>query len=99
MEDAPEGYLRLSKVGSEVKLRYSYVIKLEEIVKDKKGNVTKLKCSHDPETRDSIPERKPKVVQWVDATDSVDVEVRLINKLFEPMPMNYLRGRISWIIS
>lgn len=75
-------------------------------MKDKQGNVTKLRCSHDPETRDIMPERKPKVVQWVDAKNCIDVEVRLINKLFNPMPdelptgkdfMDYLNPE-SWVI-
>lgn len=93
VEDPPEGYFRLGKIGSEVKLRYSYCIKLDEVVKDKKGNVTKLKCSHDPETRDIIPERKPKVIQWVDARNCDDCEVRLINKLFNPMPDEMPAGK------
>jgi glutaminyl-tRNA synthetase len=93
VENPPEGYFRLGKNGSEVKLRYSYCIKLEEIVKDKKGNVTMLKCSHDPETRDIIPDRKPKVVQWVDAKNCDDCEVRLINKLFNPLPEEMPPGK------
>jgi glutaminyl-tRNA synthetase len=107
LENAPEGYFRLSKIGSEVKLRYCYVIKLEEIVKDNKGNVTKLKCSHDPATRDIMPaDRKPKVIQWVNGKDCVDAEVRLINNLFLPMPgeipagkdfMDYLNPE-AWVI-
>jgi glutaminyl-tRNA synthetase len=106
VENPPEGYFRLGKIGSEVKLRYSYCIKLEEIVKDKKGNVTLLKCSHDPATRDIIPDRKPKVIQWVDAKNYDECEVRLINKLFNDMPsempdgkdfMDYLNPE-SWIL-
>eukprot|EP00928_Gymnodinium_smaydae_P037547 TRINITY_DN26046_c0_g1_i1.p1 TRINITY_DN26046_c0_g1~~TRINITY_DN26046_c0_g1_i1.p1 ORF type:complete len:755 (+),score=226.07 TRINITY_DN26046_c0_g1_i1:39-2267(+) len=94
MENAPEGYFRLSKIGSEVKLRYAYVIKLEEVVKDKAGNVVKLKCSHDPETRDIMPaDRKPKVIHWVNAKDSLDAEVRLINMLFHPMPSTMPAGK------
>jgi len=85
-EDAPEGYLRLSKIGSEVKLRGCYVIKLEEIVKDENGDVVSLKCSHDPETRDIMPARKPNVIHWVNAKDCVNAEVRLINSLFLPVP-------------
>jgi glutaminyl-tRNA synthetase len=107
MENAPDDYVRLSKIGSEVKLRFSYCIKLEEVVKDDKGNVVELKCSHDPETRDTIPaDRKPRVIHWVDAKSSVDAEVRLINKLFDAMPDNMPEGRDfmdylnpdSWVI-
>jgi len=94
VEDAPEGYFRLSKIGSEVKLRYCYCIKLQEICKDKNGNVTKLKCSHDPETRDIMPaDRKPKVVQWVNGKECIDTEVRLINQLFLPMPKDVPTGK------
>merc|ERR1711988_742630 len=94
MENPPAEYFRLGKIGSEVKLRYCYVIKLEEVVKDKKGNVTKLKCSYDPATRDIMPaDRKPKVIQWVNAKDCVDAEVRLINLLFNPMPKELPTGK------
>jgi len=107
LEDAPEGYLRLSKIGSEVKLRYGYVIKLEEICKDEKGNVTKLICSHDPDTRDIMPaDKRLKVIHWVNANDCIDAEVRLINQLFIGMPkvlpegkdfLDYLNPE-SWVI-
>merc|ERR1712232_1306636 len=60
----------------------------------KKGNVTKLKCSHDPATRDIMPaDRKPKVIQWVNAKDCIDAEVRLINLLFKPMPKELPTGK------
>merc|ERR1719265_76729 len=51
-EDAPESYFRL-KPGGEVKLRYSYCIKVKEVIKDKAGKVTELRCTHDPATRDT----------------------------------------------
>ncbi|CAK9006554.1 unnamed protein product [Durusdinium trenchii] len=86
-ENPPEGYFRLGAIGSEVKLRHSYVIKLVEVVKDSSGRVVKLKCSHDSSTRDVMPaDRKPKVIHWVNAKDCLDAEVRLINPLFLPMP-------------
>ncbi|CAK8992334.1 Glutamine--tRNA ligase (Glutaminyl-tRNA synthetase) (GlnRS) [Durusdinium trenchii] len=67
-ENPPEGYFRLGAIGSEVKLRHSYVIKLVEVVKDSSGRVVKLKCSHDSSTRDVMPaDRKPKVIHWVNA--------------------------------
>ena len=87
-EDAPKDFYRFSKVGGEVKLRFSYVIKLDEIEKDAEGNVVLLKCSHDPTTRDTMPkDRKVKgVIHWVDAATCVDSEVRIINPLFKPFP-------------
>ncbi|CAE7180123.1 glnS [Symbiodinium pilosum] len=95
-ENPPEGYFRLGKIGSEVKLRYSYVIKLEEVVKDSAGKVVKLKCSHDPATRDIMPDRKPKVIHWVNAKDCLDAEVRLINPLFLPIPDPLPEGK-DWV--
>jgi len=96
-ENPPEGYFRLGKIGSEVKLRYSYVIKLEEVVKDAEGKVVKLKCSHDPSTRDIMPaDRKPKVIHWVNAKDCLDAEVRLINPLFLPIPDPLPEGK-DWV--
>jgi len=81
-------FYRFTKVGDEVKLRFSYVIKLEEIIwkngDEKSGVVECLKCSHDPATRDCMPkDRSIKgVVHWVDANNSVDIECRLIQDLF-----------------
>lgn len=69
-------------------MRFCYVLKLEEIVRDAYGNVVLLKCSHDPTTRDCMPkDRKVKgVIHWVDAATCVDSEVRIINPLFKPFP-------------
>ncbi|CAD7945805.1 unnamed protein product [Amoebophrya sp. A120] len=88
-ENAPADFYRFSKVGGEVKLRFSYVIKLEDIIRDPKTNkVTKLVCSHDPATRDSMPtDRKVKgIIHWVDGSTAVNCEVRLINQLFNEFP-------------
>merc|ERR1719361_932988 len=67
-EEAPASYFRLRPCG-EVKLRYSYVIKVRNAIKDKNCEVTELRCSHDPESRDAMPtDRKVKgVIHWVSA--------------------------------
>lgn len=85
MEDAPDSYFRL-KPGGEVKLRYAYVIKVKDVVKDKKGVVTELRCTHDSATRDSLPsDRKVKgVIHWVSAKHSVSHPVRLYDYLIKP---------------
>jgi glutaminyl-tRNA synthetase len=87
-EVPPKGWQRLT-VGGEVRLRYSYVIKCEEAVKDAAGNVVELKCSIDHDTLGKNPEgRKVKgVVHWVGADHAVEAEVRLYDRLFtEPRP-------------
>lgn len=82
-EEPPAGFKRLVP-GGEVRLRNAYVIKCEEVVRDASGNITELKCSHDENTLGKKPEgRKVKgVIHWVSASDCLDVEVRLYDRLF-----------------
>ncbi|MGA7837223.1 MAG: glutamine--tRNA ligase/YqeY domain fusion protein [Ignavibacteriaceae bacterium] len=84
MEDPPKKFFRLSP-GNEVRLRYAYIIKCEEVVKDEKGNIIKLKCSYDPETKSGSAQSGRKVkgtIHWVSAQHAVDAEVRLYDRLF-----------------
>merc|ERR1719162_402948 len=84
-EDAPDSFFRL-KPGGEVKLRYSYVIKCKEVIKDKSGKVTQLVCTHDPASRDAMPsDRKIKgVIHWVAEKYSCTHKVRLYDALLNP---------------
>jgi glutaminyl-tRNA synthetase len=92
-EVPPKGWQRLT-VGSEVRLRYSYVIKCEEAVKDADGNVVELKCSIDHDTLGKNPEgRKVKgVIHWVGAAHAVPAEVRLYDRLFTESRPDAVRG-------
>jgi len=85
MENPSSKYHRLGP-GKEVRLRNSYVIAFESMVKDEAtGEVIELHCTYDPETRDAPPAdgRKIKgVIHWVSAEHSVPVEVRLYDRLF-----------------
>lgn len=82
-EVPPPKYQRLIP-GGEVRLRGSYVIKCEEVIKDSEGKVTELRCTHDNATLGAKPEgRKVKgVIHWVSASHGVPAEVRLYNPLF-----------------
>jgi glutaminyl-tRNA synthetase len=82
-EVPPPKYQRLVP-GGEVRLRSSYVIKCEEVIKDADGKVTELRCTHDSATLGKKPEgRKVKgVIHWVSATHGLPAEVRLYNPLF-----------------
>ncbi|MFZ5723422.1 MAG: glutamine--tRNA ligase/YqeY domain fusion protein [Pseudomonadota bacterium] len=87
-ETPPAGWKRLEP-GQEVRLRGSYVIRCDEVVKDAAGNVVELRCSHDANTLGKNPEgRKVKgVIHWVPAAESVPCEVRLYERLFtDPVP-------------
>ncbi len=84
MEDPPKGYHRLVP-GGEVRLRYAYIIKCNEVIKDSKGKILELRCTYDPETRSgSITSNKKVkgVIHWVSAKHCFDAEVRLYDRLF-----------------
>lgn len=85
MENAPSKFFRL-KPGGEVRLRYAYIIKCEEVIKDSSGKVTELRCTYDPETKSGsgpAAERKVKgTIHWVAAKTGHCVEVRLYDRLF-----------------
>ena len=82
-EEPPKGFKRLIP-GGEVRLRNAYVIKCEDVIKDNNGKIIELRCSHDENTLGKNPEgRKVKgVIHWVSASDCLDVEVRLYDRLF-----------------
>lgn len=95
MIDPPKGYKRLEPNG-EVRLRGSYVIRADEVIKDEAGNIVELRCSYDPETLGKNPEgRKVKgVIHWVPAEGSVECEVRLYDRLFRsPQPEKAEEGQ------
>ena len=81
MEVPPPKYFRLSQ-GREVRLRYAYNIKCDEVVKDADGNVIELRCTYDPESRGSSPKKGTAVIHWVSAPHAATVEVRLYDRLF-----------------
>ena len=83
MEDPPKKYFRLSP-GSEVRLRYSYCVRCNEVIKDNEGNVIEILCTYDPDTLGKNPEgRKVKAaIHWVPYYESIDAEIRLYDRTF-----------------
>lgn len=83
MENAPGKFHRL-KPGGEVRLKYTYIVKCEEVVKDAEGNVTELRCTYDPSTRPGNGQwRSVKgTIHWVSVQHAAQVELRLYDKLF-----------------
>jgi len=84
-EDPPKKFFRLAP-GKEVRLRYAYIIKCEEVIKDPTtGEVVELRCSYDPETKSGTGSSNKKVkgtIHWVSAEHAIDAEVRLYDRLF-----------------
>ena len=95
-EDPPRKFFRLAP-GREVRLRYAYIIKCVEVVKDAAGNIVELRCTYDPETRSggSAESRKVKAtLHWVSAAHAIPAEVRLYDSLFtRPDPDTVEDGR------
>lgn len=83
MENPPKGYYRLVP-GGEVRLKYAYIIKCEEVVKDENGNIVELRCTYDPETKSggSSTKKVKGTIHWVNANDYFVAEVRLYDRLF-----------------
>ncbi len=84
-EDAPKKFFRLVP-GGEVRLRYAYIIKCEQVIKDDAGNVKELRCSYDPATRSGADQSGRKVkgtIHWVSARHARSAEVRLYDRLFK----------------
>jgi len=84
MVDPPKKFYRLAP-GREVRLRYAYFIRCEEVIFDENGEVAELHCTYDPDTRggDAPDGRKVKAtLHWVSARHAVDAEVRLYDRLF-----------------
>ena len=78
MEDAPKKFFRLKPDG-EVRLKYTYIIKCNEVVKDAEGNVVELKCTYDPST-----EYRPVkgTIHWVSQAHAKEIELRNYDRLF-----------------
>jgi glutaminyl-tRNA synthetase len=99
MEEPVKKFFRLAP-GKEVRLRYGYIIKCEDVIKDAAGNVIELHCTYDPQTRSGMPEANRKVkgtLHWVSARHAVDAEVRLYEPLFtQEDPEDVPEGK-SWL--
>ncbi len=89
MEDAPRKFFRLAP-GREVRLKYAYFVKCNEVIKDEDGNITELRCTYDPASKGgkSPDGRKVKgTLHWVSAKHAKEIEVRLYDRLFNcPSP-------------
>ncbi|MBO4635419.1 MAG: glutamine--tRNA ligase/YqeY domain fusion protein [Bacteroidales bacterium] len=83
MEDAPKKFFRLKPDG-EVRLKYTYIVKCDEVVKDDNGEIVELKCTYDPSTHPTTGEwRSVKgTIHWVSASHAKELELRNYDRLF-----------------
>jgi glutaminyl-tRNA synthetase len=86
MEEPPDKYFRLAP-GREVRLRYAYIIKCINVIKDKAtGEITEIQCTYDPDTKSGTGAKPRKVkgtIHWVSAKHGIDAEVRLYDRLYK----------------
>jgi glutaminyl-tRNA synthetase len=83
-ENPPPKYFRL-RPGGEVRLKYGYIIRCDEVIKDAAGALVELRCTVDMESKSggATANRKIKgTIHWVSAAHAVDVEARLYDRLF-----------------
>ena len=83
MENPPKKYFRLQP-GGEVRLKYAYIVKCKEIIKDSYGKITKIICTYDPTSKPGGGEwRSVKgTIHWVSVAAAKKLEVRLVDRLF-----------------
>lgn len=84
-ENPPKKYFRLFP-GAMVRLKFAYIIRCDEVIKDEKGTLTELHCSYIPESKsghDTSDIHVKGTLHWVEVTNAVTAEVRLYDRLFK----------------
>ena len=101
-EDPPKGFFRLAP-GWEVRLRYAYIIKCVDVIKDPTtGGVTELHCTYDPATKSGSAQSGRKVkatLHWVSAAHAIEAEVRLYDHLFTGENPDDVGEGVDWTSS
>jgi len=85
MENPPKKFFRLFP-GGMVRLKYAYIIRCDEAVKDEAGNIVELRCSYIPESRsghDTSGINVKGTLHWVEQTTAITAELRLYDRLFK----------------
>ncbi|MGH7855855.1 MAG: glutamate--tRNA ligase family protein, partial [Candidatus Binatia bacterium] len=99
LEEPPKKFFRLAP-GREVRLRWGYIVRCVEVVKDDAGQVVELRCTHDPTSKGGAPADGRKVqgtIHWVSAADALDAELRLYDHLFANPDPNDVAEGVDWI--
>ena len=84
LEEPVKNFHRLIP-GGEVRLKYAYIIRCDDIIKDECGNIIELHCSHDPNSKsgnDTSGKKIKGTIHWVDAATACPAELRLYSHLF-----------------
>jgi len=101
MENPPKKYFRLYP-GGMVRLKFAYIIKCEEAIKDENGNITELRCTYIPESRsghDTSGINVKGTLHWVELTNAITAEVRLYDRLFKVEDPSSEEGDFKYYIN
>ena len=85
MEEPSKKFFRLAP-GQMVRLKSAYIIKCDQVIKDKAGNIIELHCSHIPNSKTGEENAGIKVkgtLHWVSIKHAVAIEIRLYDRLFK----------------
>jgi len=89
MAEPVKGFFRMAP-GTEVRLRYAYIVRCTGVVKDENGAVMEVHCEYDPASRGGTAADGRKIkgtIHWVSAAHAIEAEVRLFDYLFnDPNP-------------
>jgi glutaminyl-tRNA synthetase len=99
MEDPPKKFFRLSP-GNEVRLKNGYIIRCTGFDKDVNGKIMQVRCTYDPLTRSGLEGANRKVkatIHWVSARHSIDIELRLYDRLFAVPDPDVVEEGKDWI--
>ena len=82
-EVPPKKFFRLYP-GNEVRLRYAYIIKCNEVIKNEAGEATEIHCTYDPETKSGTGSTRSVkgTIHWVSAKHAIKAEARLYDRFF-----------------
>ncbi len=85
METPSKGFFRLSP-GTEVRLRYAFIVKCVDVIKNDQGEIEEIHCTYDPATKSGTAgadTRKVKGnIHWLSTRYAQAVEIRLYDRLF-----------------
>ena len=97
MENPPKKYFRLAP-GQMVRLKSTYIIQCDEVIKDAEGNITELKCTYFPESKsgqDTSGLQVKSTIHWVSCTEAVSVEINLYDRLFKVEDVDAAEGEFK----
>ncbi len=84
-EHPPKGYYRLTP-EQPVRLKYAYIIRCKEVIKDAGGNIVEIRAEYYPDSRsgqDSSGIKVKSAIQWVESGHAREIEVRLYDRLYK----------------